>query len=785
MCKNCLILGALINAGSSQEKGDVFPSQTLAQFDMIYTEQDSLIDRQAEAYLAETLTNFRKIGIDVVPIQVTSDGSCLPHAVSRALVGFEVFYDCLRASMVKELTEHSQWYKEHDYGGVVSDDETWAVEWQRILLAAQPTHGARVGEDKYLGGIHILALANILRRPIIVLDTPDNMTRLQAQGFDGLGLYPPCRHSREELIATNNRCLSPVMIAWKSHSHDHFVAVVPRQLSVIEEITACDANGKSQMAQWDDFGFTVLRNRQVKSALKILELVSTTAPTTRDAACVTIKAYLENVKKFVDNPSDNAKYCRIALDNKNFKHDILSVKYALDALLLLGFEEKSFPNSDGVIKPFLTFPSNPQDAMIAILSKNHDVILSLLNYFIPGGSLRGVPYPGQGEVTSEVDMELLFGAPKPLLFPDWKTAVNEYGNGEKALSSCAGSAWSFGSGRSADTFVSSILSRGMNNFNVLEKGRFGRWNSKFPTMLSTPSLAASLCCPVCLNLVTWPVQSVDHLELMRDSQNHDVLTCSPCLMRGRITKLSIQQTFYLEILSMLKQAYSSTARLWKCVNEECQVANFDTHLRCHICHSERPVEVSAVLAAPASDDKQLVAEGTSSTETKSTESKAKDTTKWICLECRKMNSLTVTKCSACYSEKGSEPSFFTDLDESERQHIVSNSVVMDSNEDDDDALPTLVRAFSAVVYSTTKDLTEANASTPKVEANEDSLPDMKRLASAPVTSSEKVKAKKFLSPDAVALEGTWRELLSAILGEIQESEEEPGRYSIRLDLKLV
>ncbi len=45
-----------------------------------------------------------QVGIDLVPIQVTSDGSCLPHAVSRALVGFEIFYDCLRASIGAPLS---------------------------------------------------------------------------------------------------------------------------------------------------------------------------------------------------------------------------------------------------------------------------------------------------------------------------------------------------------------------------------------------------------------------------------------------------------------------------------------------------------------------------------------------------------------------------------------------------------------------------------------------------------------------------------------------------------
>jgi hypothetical protein len=55
-------VGALINAGSTD--GDVYPCETLAQFDMTWTptrEHAYLVDEDAKKYLGETLENFRNV----------------------------------------------------------------------------------------------------------------------------------------------------------------------------------------------------------------------------------------------------------------------------------------------------------------------------------------------------------------------------------------------------------------------------------------------------------------------------------------------------------------------------------------------------------------------------------------------------------------------------------------------------------------------------------------------------------------------------------------------------
>jgi hypothetical protein len=694
---------------------------------------------------------------------------------------------------VKELTENSEWYKAHDFEGSVSDDETWAPMWTRYVEAARPTHGARVGVSQYLGGIHILALANILQRPIIVLDAPDNMHLFE--GFDGLGMYPPCRFTREQLIAANGRCLSPIMIAWKSHAHNHFVAVVPRKLSTMEDFSKTMTSDHSH--GWISFARYNRDRRELESVGVLLDLVFTSTPTSRDTACSTVRTCLANLKKFVDNPGLNAKYCSIPLDNKHCKHDIISVKHALDLLLVLGFEEKTVANGEGEMKPHLTFTTNPVLAQGLIVSKHHDEMDALLSFFTHDGALRGVAYPGLGEVKLEEDMKRLFGVPKPFLFKDWRSAVGEYGDGERANSTCRGSAWSFGSGTSADALVTKIMERGRNNFNALERNRFGEWDSDMLRFLSTPELAATLMCPVCLNMVTWPVAQTEHLEIMRDSRDSDILPCQGCLRRGRFTQLSIKQTLYLQVLDMLKEAYSSTAQLWLCGNSNCHIVNFDTANQCHLCRTKRPEEAVTVdrilsdvkvesapplaLKRPFSDlvkkdensakrlDVSDVGRVEEWEQVKSNseirDNLTKESLAWTCLECRNTTSSTADRCSACNDGLESFLEDIADLDADEIKHIE------------------LRRAFSAVVASTSKQVTSSDKDSTIDEGgmNGDAVPSMTRYVSTPVTGHEKNAARDCLSATAVEMEGLWRETILAIIGEFRDGAEH-GLNSINFKL---
>ena len=60
LCLVCVSVGALINVGSSSD--DVYPCESLAQFDMSWTEHDiDLVDNDAAEYLKDTLSNFRRV----------------------------------------------------------------------------------------------------------------------------------------------------------------------------------------------------------------------------------------------------------------------------------------------------------------------------------------------------------------------------------------------------------------------------------------------------------------------------------------------------------------------------------------------------------------------------------------------------------------------------------------------------------------------------------------------------------------------------------------------------
>lgn len=116
----------------------------------------SLIDWSAVEYLGE---DMRKLIPDrMIPRLTTGDGNCLLHAVSSAVWGVEIFHELLRKQLHDELTQNLEWYKK-------SSTERTEDEWQRAVVDAAK-HG------KYLEFIHIFAVANMIRRPIVLHASP-------------------------------------------------------------------------------------------------------------------------------------------------------------------------------------------------------------------------------------------------------------------------------------------------------------------------------------------------------------------------------------------------------------------------------------------------------------------------------------------------------------------------------------------------------------------------------------------------------------------------------------
>ena len=102
----------------------------------------------------------------LVPIHADGDGHCLVHAISRALVGRELFYHPLRLNLMCHLRDNLLRYKELFKNFVDVD------EWADIVSECDPDFVPREGEFVGLRNIHIFGLANVLRRPIILLDSP-------------------------------------------------------------------------------------------------------------------------------------------------------------------------------------------------------------------------------------------------------------------------------------------------------------------------------------------------------------------------------------------------------------------------------------------------------------------------------------------------------------------------------------------------------------------------------------------------------------------------------------
>ncbi len=136
-----------------------------------------------------------------MPVGVQGDGNCLFHAVSRALIGYETLYAVLRQEVAKELADNRGWYVEHVFQGVaeVFDEELRGAD-------VQGTHAPVT---------HLVALANMIRRPVALLSSLEDM-RLHADAV-GSAVYLPARRQPAEC------CPHPLLIAWSSGIHNHYV----------------------------------------------------------------------------------------------------------------------------------------------------------------------------------------------------------------------------------------------------------------------------------------------------------------------------------------------------------------------------------------------------------------------------------------------------------------------------------------------------------------------------------------------------------------------------------
>ncbi|XP_052065392.1 deubiquitinating protein VCPIP1-like [Mytilus californianus] len=170
-------------------------------------------------YLSGTLDVIKDVNDGeerLVAIHADGDGHCLVHAVSRALVGRELFWHALRVNLMNHFNENLDRYKDLFKDFVDRD------EWNDIIQECHPEFCPRDGEPLGLRNIHVFGLANVLRRPIILLDSIEGM---QSSG-DYSAVFLPGLIKPEECKSKDGSFNKPICIAWSSVGRNHYISLV-------------------------------------------------------------------------------------------------------------------------------------------------------------------------------------------------------------------------------------------------------------------------------------------------------------------------------------------------------------------------------------------------------------------------------------------------------------------------------------------------------------------------------------------------------------------------------
>ncbi|XP_076837367.1 deubiquitinating protein VCPIP1 [Brachyhypopomus gauderio] len=170
-------------------------------------------------YLHDTLEEIKKSNNNkecLIPIHVDGDGHCLVHAVSRALVGRELFWHALRENLKLSFKQNLDRYK------ALFQDFIDTAEWEDIISECDPLFVPPEGVPLGLRNIHIFGLANVLHRPIILLDS---LSGMRSSG-DYSATFLPGLVPEEQCRGKDGSLNKPICIAWSSSGRNHYLPLV-------------------------------------------------------------------------------------------------------------------------------------------------------------------------------------------------------------------------------------------------------------------------------------------------------------------------------------------------------------------------------------------------------------------------------------------------------------------------------------------------------------------------------------------------------------------------------
>ncbi|XP_039179027.1 tumor necrosis factor alpha-induced protein 3 isoform X2 [Crotalus tigris] len=222
--------------------------------------QKSLVDQATQNSLErQKKLNWCREVKKLMPLKTNGDGNCLMHAASQYMWGVQDVDLLLRKTLFNVLKEADtrnfklRWQRETLKSqefvatGLCFDTRNWDDEWDNLIkMASAETSVAHTGlQYTSLEEIHIFVLANILRRPIIVV--ADKMLRSLQSGssFSPLnvgGIYLPLHWSAEDcyrypiILAYDSMHFTPLLVLKDSGPEIRAVPLVSCERGRFEDL---------------------------------------------------------------------------------------------------------------------------------------------------------------------------------------------------------------------------------------------------------------------------------------------------------------------------------------------------------------------------------------------------------------------------------------------------------------------------------------------------------------------------------------------------------------------